>query len=529
MNKFLNIKSKAKVFFIACVFFVVGILVASFLPRNIANNEFNWFALFTLCTALIQLFFKKRAIRNVFIWFAFLFFAIFRYSIGIHDVGLGQIKHYNEKNVTIHGRVEVEIIAGPKNQSFKISSQKVRIESKNNFTNWANISGDVLVSADLYPVIKYGDELEVRCKLKAPEGLNDFAYDRFLAKSNIYSICNYPKIKIISRQNGRILYSWIYDIKSRVKDIINNNLGDPEAGLLRAIILGDKKGITSELRDSFSKSGISHVVAISGMHISIISALLMGVLIFFGAKRQVAFVVSSIFLSVYIILIGAPPSAIRAGVMGFLVLLALNIGRLNKIYYSLAFSAVLLLLINPRLLRDDIGFQLSFLAVTGIIVFYPIINNWFEIIIARLSTKYFYSKCIKGFLIMVGKIINVTMSAQIFVLPIIIYNFKVLSIVAPMTNVMVLWCLPILMILAIVAVIVSLILPILGIILFIVINLFLKYIILISALLIKLPFAYLLFDNIEAYWIFVYYFICICGLISSHYFYLFGKCVKLKV
>ncbi len=231
-----------------------------------------------------------------------------------------------------------------------------------------------MVSTNIYPKYEYGDKLKINCELITPEKFNGFSYDRYLARYNIYSVCYYPSL---SRETGQgldskdLIYKKIFSFKHLLQDKINSSLNEPEASLASAIFLGYKKNLPADLQDGFSKVGISHIVAISGMHIGIISVILMSVLIGFGFKRKYAFYIATFLLILYIVIIGFPASAMRAGLMGFLVLWALNLGRLNKITNSLFLTAAILLFINPKLLRDDIGFQLSFLAVLGIIYFYP--------------------------------------------------------------------------------------------------------------------------------------------------------------
>ena len=357
----------------------------------------------------------------------------------------------------------------------------------------------------MYPSYKYGDKLQIICNLKAPKQFRDFEYDRFLAKSGIYSLCYYPQIKLISKNNGSSFYTFLYTVKSKLQKTINSKINEPYAGLARAIILGDKSGITSNMRDSFSKSGISHVVAISGMHISIISTLLMSILIYIGLKRKVAFIFASIFLVFYILLIGAPPSAVRAGFMGIIVLIALYIGRLNKISNALALAAAMLLIINPLLLRDDIGFQLSFLAVIGIVIFYPIFNNLFLEKIKKSSVVNRLPFILNRLMIISMQIVFVTLAAQSLVLPIIINNFKVFSLISPLTNLLVLWLLPFLMVLIIFALIISFFIPIVSTLIFTVVELMLKYIVWVSNSLTKFSFSFLEVNYLSNFWYLTYY------------------------
>ena len=277
--------------------------------------------------------------------------------------------------------------------------------------------------------------------------------------------------------------------------MIQAGLPEPEAGLAGAIMLGYKKGIGNFWQDKFSQTGLSHIIAISGLHISILAALVMGFFLGIGWPRRRAFWLASLFLLVYIFLIGLPASAMRAGLMGFLVLWAMNLGRLNKLTNSLVLVAAILLLVNPKLLRDDIGFQLSFLAVLGIAYVFPIFRK-------GVGER-------KGAIKIILDIAGVTLSAQVFTLPIIALNFGQVSLIAPISNLLVLWVLPFLLSAILAGLALGLIWPGLGWLFFLPSFLVLKYIMVITDWLAGLPLAYFEIDYIWRGWAVAYYLIVV--------------------
>ena len=131
----------------------------------------------------------------------------------------------------------------------------------------------------------------------------------------------------------------------------------------------------------------SFVIAVSGMHVVILSAILMEVLLACGLWRQQAFYFTVFFIFIYILLAGLPISGIRAGIMGIVYLLAQRVGRQNFSSRSVVLAGVLMLLVNPLLLIYDVGFQLSFLAVLGIINLGPFFENVFSVLL-----RYFFKK-----------------------------------------------------------------------------------------------------------------------------------------
>lgn len=298
------------------------------------------------------------------------------------------------------------------------------------------LRGRVLVNSYLYPEYQYGDLLEITCRLKTPEPVEDFAYDKYLAKFKIYSLCYQPKIKLIEKNRGNRLYGKILQLKNKLAKIIDSSLPIPHSALLKAILLGQKKEIPQDLLNKFSRVGISHIIAISGMHITIITAILFNFFLAIGIRRKISFYLIAASLILFVTMIGFPASAVRASIMGIINLLAMQVGRLNKSSWSLILTATIMLAINPLLLFYDVGFQLSFMAVLGIMK----LSNKIEIIWQRLKLKIPTTLGIRESLTM-------TLAAQITTLPLIIYHFGQASLISPLANILILPLLPIIMIL----------------------------------------------------------------------------------
>ena len=199
----------------------------------------------------------------------------------------------------------------------------------------------------------------------------------------------------------------------------------PEASILEGIILGNKQIFSEEIKNNLSITGTSHIAAISGMNIVIISNIVMIFLIGLGFWRKQAFWITVMLIIAFIFMVGAPASAVRAGIMGIILLYAKKIGRLGNITRIMVFAGAIMLIFNPLLLRYDIGFQLSFLAVLGLIYIKPIFD--------RILEKILKKEQINNFL----QIITTTISAQIAVLGVLIYNFGRISFISPIVNVLI--------------------------------------------------------------------------------------------
>lgn len=354
----------------------------------------------------------------------------------------------------------------------RINHTKLTIKPNEGF------AGKVLVSTALYPEYQYGDLVEVSCRLKRPEPFSGFRYDRYLAKDGVYLLCSYPRVKLISRGNGDWLLTNIFKFKAKLQQTINSNLPEPSASLFSAITLGSRRGVPQELSDKFSITGTSHLIAISGLHITIITVILMNIALACYIPRRKAFWLITLVLAGYITMIGFPPSAVRASLMGWMAMLAMYVGRLNRSTNALLFVASLMILINPKILRDDIGFQLSFCAVLGLIYFSPFFEKWF----AKFPS-YFGIK----------ESVQISLSAQITTMPLIVYNFGRLSLIGPIANLLVLPVLPYLMILGFSAMFFSLLLSGIAQYLFWPVWLILSYLIKVIELLSLIPYAALNF------------------------------------
>jgi len=299
--------------------------------------------------------------------------------------------------------------------------------------------GKVLVTTRRYPEYKYGDELKITGKLKTPTEFEDFNYQGYLAKDGIYSVMYYPGIEASGKNYGNFFHKTIYSFKGEVKQTAEKIMPPPEATIFEALTLGNKQGLTDSLKNQLNISGTRHITAISGMHIIILVKALMIILVGIGLWRGQAFYFTLAILVLFIIMIGAPASAVRAGIMGAILLFAEKIGRLNNSGRAVVFAGAIMLALNPLLLKFDVGFQLSFLAVLGIIYIKPIFDEWLNKLLPKKLKNWFDEGKIRG---QMPGIIAMTFAAQFATLPILVYNFGRISFISPLANVLIVPALP---------------------------------------------------------------------------------------
>ncbi len=321
-------------------------------------------------------------------------------------------------------------------------SQKIiaAIQNKNQSSypdNWIQVFGKrksnrILISVPVYPEYKYGDELRINCALQKPDNFSEkFDYQMYLAKDGIYRICSKPKITLVARNRGNGLYSAILAIKNKFEEKLSLVFPDPEGAYLKGLLLGGSKRMPEDLTEAFQRTGTTHTVAVSGYNVTIVAAFLMWLGISAGLWRQQVFSFAVIGIVFFVLMTGAPSSAVRAGIMGALVVWAMKEGRLANSTNAILLAAAGMLLINPLLLRYDAGFQLSFLATIGIVQMSPLLENFFW-------RKGRAPKILQETIVL-------TMSALVFVLPVILNSFEKLPLVSPVANFLILPAIPAIM------------------------------------------------------------------------------------
>lgn len=308
---------------------------------------------------------------------------------------------------------------------------------------------NILIQDGRYQEHAYGEVLQLDCPLKRPKNPDGFDYRKYLARQDIFYVCQKPQMVLTGENRGNRFYGAVVAVKNIFSAKIATLIPAPEAGLLEGLIIGGDGKLSQELQDAFSRTGMTHIVAVSGYNITIVAQYLMLLGLFIGLWRRQAFWFALTGIWIFILMTGFPASAIRAGVMGTLLLYAMRNGRLANAGNAIVFSAAVMLAWNPLLLRYDVGFQLSFLATLGIVYCYPLLDGLF----GKKLEKYPAAAAF------IAEILFMSLSAQILVLPIILFNFQTLSLVSPATNILVLPILPLTMLIGFAAVLIGFILP----------------------------------------------------------------------
>ncbi|MEO8887466.1 MAG: ComEC/Rec2 family competence protein [Mucilaginibacter sp.] len=234
--------------------------------------------------------------------------------------------------------------------------------------------------------LSYGDELLIPAKYNAvepPFNPAEFNYKKYLAHQNIYyQSFLYPKqYAVLSKNKGNPIVAFALNLRQTLVQKLKTNMHDTTAiAVASTLILGYKADLSEDVLQAYSKTGTIHVLSVSGAHVAILYLLLNFVLIFLDGRKYGKLVKAMIIIAAinyYALLSGFSPAVCRAAVMLSLIIIGKTYSRYINTLNILAISAFVLLLYNP-LFITDVGFQLSYLAVGGLVVFQPIIYKLLE-------------------------------------------------------------------------------------------------------------------------------------------------------
>jgi len=485
--------SPSRVLFYFCLSFILGIFISSWL--GLLAGSRIYFLLPGLILGIFLILISWRYEKLMVLGFCILFLVsgVWWHQAALIKIVNSPIKNFIGEEVTILGLIDKEPDITEKITQLEVKIEKIK-KINNPEENSSPELGKVLVTIRKYPEYKYGDRLKINGTPKNPDVLDSFNYRDYLAKDGILAVMDFPKVELINRNNGNLLMTILFSFKEKLKESLNRALPRPHSGILEALLFGEEENISKEFKDKLNLTGTRHIAAVSGMNITIISAIFLNFLLIIGLWRNQAFYLSVILIIFYIPMIGAPASGVRAGIMAILFLTAQYFGRLSSASRLVVLAATVMLAFNPLLLRLDVGFQLSFLAVMGLVYLQPIFSNLFKKIPNTFQLR---------------NSLAATLSAQIFVFPILVYNFGQISIISPITNILILPLIPFVTILGLLFSFVGIFFQSLGQILSWPVYLMLAYITKVIDFFSKFSWVSLVFKNVSWVWLIILYFILI--------------------
>ena len=394
----------------------------------------------------------------IFLPFAFvLFFGIFsgaaRYQFSVPKFDAFHIAFYNDREYDL---LITGYLVEPPDYRDNYTNLRVRVEAVDTgdgdlpITNTLLRKSLLLARVSNNQTFEYGERVRLRGKLKTPPENEDFSYRDYLAAKNIHSYMTSAEITVLPGNGGNQIIGALYAFKQRSLDNIYQLFPDPESSLLAGILLGVDTGLSSELQQAFKNTGTAHIIAISGFNISIIAGIFFALFSrFFGDRRGTLIAIIGIIL--YTFIVGADAAVVRSAVMGILALWARQLGRRQTALNTLLAVALIMCLWNP-LYVWDVGFQLSFFATLGLILY----GTPFSEFANRIISKYFPASTAERAAELFSEFVLLMLAAQLTTIPIMAYHFQRISLVSFIANPFILPPQPAVMILGGIAVLLSL-------------------------------------------------------------------------
>lgn len=284
------------------------------------------------------------------------------------------------------------------------------------------ISSEEAIEADVY------DRITAQVHLFAPEGGSGFDSESYYASKGIYLLSYLPAdstVQVLPAEK-RPLYYYALKARKEMLSALRVYLPVKEAALVSGVLLGDKYSLSKETKNDFRQAGVSHLLAVSGLHMTVIAQFLFAIFLFLKIPRRLAALLAAAGVFCFMAVTGFVPSVARAGIMCILTLLGLVIHRRSDPLNSLGISVLILTLFNP-FAAGDVGLLLSFSAALGLIVLSPVLRRALN----RKLASWGISNRFTG---KIASALSVSFSAVIFTFPVMMLSFREISLVFPISN-----------------------------------------------------------------------------------------------
>ncbi len=335
----------------------------------------------------------------------------------------------------------------------------------------------VELSIARYPEYAYGDKLRVSGKLNRPKKFVEadgrvFDYPMYLASKDVHYQMLFPAVTQTGSGKGNAVIATLYEMKQQFLNRLSVIFPEPHRSLLGGLLLGGKQSLGGEWLEIFRNAGVVHIVVLSGYNMTIVSEWIVLCFRFLGFYGSLS--AGGIGIVLFAIMTGGGATVVRAAIMAIIALLARATGRTYTMGRALLVAGVCMVLQNPSILLFDPSFQLSFLASLGLVYVSPILD-------ARIT---FFARYV-----VLREVFVSTLATQLMVLPLLLYQTGLLSIVSLPANMLILPVIPFTMFFGFLAGVVSLIVPALGFIVALPAHAFLSWTLFIAKSSASIPFA----------------------------------------
>ncbi|MFQ3648685.1 MAG: ComEC/Rec2 family competence protein, partial [Anaerolinea sp.] len=284
----------------------------------------------------------------------------------------------------------------------------------------------------------------------------------YLARQGIHSVMRQGTLTLLQARPQDTAMTALIDLREAAREVILNALPQPQSGLLVGILLGNERDISAPVEEAFRRTGLSHIIAISGFNMAVLSGAVLVLLRPLNVRRPALTVLITVgVLVAYTVFVGAGASVMRAAVMCALLLAAPLVRRKAYLPASIAAAALFLTLLDPFALWD-VGFQLSFAAVLGIALWLPPLQRLSE----HWANERLHWPPAQQLARLLSDLLLVTLVAQVATLPLLMLHFQQVSLVSLMVNLLVLPVQAVVLIVGLSSLLVSFVTPLVGDVLF---------------------------------------------------------------
>ncbi len=408
-----------RLFYTACITFLGGVFVGTFLA--VTWPTLVWIMLLAVVLALLWR--RSGAAQSAHVWL-YLAIALVCFVLGAARVGYVLEAPPSPLAELVGTKVVLE--------GMVVREPEQRATTKQLFVR--TTEDTVLVSVDRYASVAYGDSVTVSGTLKIPEAFTTdlgrtFNYPGYLQAKGVQYQISFAELSVSEENSGNPVLAALFGFKQSLMTKIEESLPEPMAGLGEGLLLGVKQSLGEELEADFRRTGIIHIVVLSGYNVMLIVAFVLYALSYVLPLRP-RIAVGIVAITLFALMVGLSATVVRASIMASILLIAQALGRQYLVLRGLLLAGVVMIVSNPLLLVYDIGFQLSFMATLGLILVAPLLE--------RLITTPVWSTPIMTFF-------YATLATQLTVLPLLLYHIGELSLIAVVVNVLVLPMVPIAM------------------------------------------------------------------------------------
>lgn len=410
------------ILFIIVIAWIIGIILGLYLQISIAS-----FVLFISLILFIFIIFEKKILKFIKSKKIKAYYSVLNVHIKILIflviliVAFAQIKYYEGifenkyKNINEDDEISIigTIVSDPQEKEYK-TKYILKIDTINSNKKYKNTKV-ILYTKKEKETLKYGDKIELVGNFKlAQERRNPggFDYRFYLKTKKIYGIVTTKNTKRLKENNVNIISMIANKTANVIKNQSKKLLENKKACLLIGLLIGDTDEIDEETKEDFRNSNLTHMLAVSGLHVSYVLLAVNYIITKVKIHKKLSKIIVMLLILFFILVTGATPSVLRAGTMTIYLILGGIFYRRISVFSSLNLSLLVIIIMNPYCLFD-VGLQLSYAGTIGIVYLYPIIK------------EKIYNK---------ANSILITISANIVIIPIMLYNFNTISLTFFISN-----------------------------------------------------------------------------------------------